>query len=356
MPLGAFRQSLYLASPVGAPAFDPGTFQGYFRASSTTNLAAYNTSNLIQVLIPHGCGTLNYVRAKRIPGTTSHIVGVSGSSAIKFYRYTPGTGFVQLSTLTAVSRTCDIAFDLVNNKIYMAATRSTTPFIAIYEADLSASVTTATQLSNPSVLPIGIPQHIRFSNNGDFLAINSSNAPFMRMYQRSGSTFTSITPPSITTRPGTRVGSVGISWNADDTSIAYVNGTGAYRISNRTGSTFSTPTQVSRSRVGSLSFNPNLLYKNVLLVSENDDGEGSGSVTYWSGVSATTTSFSSTYFAEMFQWSPDGLRTLFNTSNNRGYTTDAFNTGYTTSTAIGSLLGARNTFTIVARGFDWMYH
>jgi hypothetical protein len=352
MPLGAFNQSLNLANPVITDTI--GTYQGYFRASSSTVLNAYNTSNTSQASVTHGCGTLNYVRAKRIPGTTSHIVGVSGASAIKFYRYTPGTGFVQLSSLTATGRTCDIAFDTVNNKIYMAATRSTTPFIATYQADLSASVSSATLLSNPATLPAGTPQHIRFSNNGDFLAINHATTPFMRMYSRSGSTFTSITPPEITVAPGTFNGIVGISWNADDTSIAYTNGGTSYRISNRTDSTFSSPVATSQPDIQALAFNPNPLYKNVLLVSE--DQEGGSRAVYWNGSSVTSTTVSGTYQGEMFQWSPDGLRTLFNDGNTTGYRTDSFNTGYTTSTTIGSLLGTRNTFTIAARGFDWMYH
>jgi hypothetical protein len=354
MPLGSFRQSLYLANPVGAPAFDVGTFQGYFRSNSTSAITAYNTSNSAQSVVSHGCGTVNYVRAKRIPGTSSHIVGVSGGTAIKFYRYTPGTGFVQLSTLTAVGRTCDIAFDTVNNKIYMAATRSTSPFIQIYEADLSDTITSATLLGNPSVLPAGVPQHIRFSNNGEFLAVNHATTPFMRMYSRSGATFTSITVPDTTGAPHTLAGTVGISWNADDTSIAYINGTGAYRISNRTGSTFSTPVSTTQSSIQSVAFNPNPLYLNVLLVSE--DSNGSGRAIYWDGTSVTLTATNSTYEAQVFQWSPDGLRTLFNSAATTGYRTDAFNTGYTTSTLIGNLLGTRNTFTIAARGFDWIYY
>ena len=354
MPLGLFRQSLNLANPAGAPAFDVGTYQGYFRASSSTVLNAYNTSNVSQANVTHGCGTLNYVRAKRIPGTTSHIVGVSGSTAIKFYRYTPGTGFVQLSSLTAAGRTCDIAFDLVNNKIYMAAARSTSPVIQIQQAELSASITGILSIFAPTTIPAGTPQHIRFSNNGDFLAVNHATSPFMHMYSRSGATFTSITPPAITSAPHTSNGTVGISWNADDTSIAYVNGTGSYRISNRTGSTFSTPVSITQSSILSVAFNPNPLYKNVLLISE-ESNESSG-VRYWNGSTVTSTALSTTYSAEMFQWSPDGLRTLFNSASATGYRTDAFNTGYTTSTAIGALLGPANNFTIAARGFDWMYY
>lgn len=354
MPFGAFRQSLNLANPVITDTI--GTYQGYFRSSSTTVLNAYNTAGTSQAGVTHGCGTINYVRAKRIPGTTSHIVGVSGGTAIKFYRYTPGSGFTQLSTLTAVGRTCDIGFDTVNNKIYMAATRSTTPFIAIYEADLSNTITSSTLLSNPATIPTGNPQHIRFSNNGNFLAVNQAGTPFMRMYERSGATFTSITPPAITSTTGitSYPGSVGISWNADDTSIAYYNGTSNYRISNRTGSTFSSPVAITQSDTISLAFNPNVLYKNVLLVSENDTNRGGAR--YWNGTTVTSTTDSSTYEANMFQWSPDGLRTMFNTSATSGYRTDAFNTSYTTSTAIASLLGTRNTFTIAALGFDWMYH
>jgi len=353
MPLGAAFHSLNLANPAGAPEVDYGTYQGYFRSNSTTTLGAYNTSDNLQAQVTHGCGTLNYVRAKRIPGTSSHIVGVSGASAIKFYRYTSGT-FVQLSTLTAVGRTCDIAFDTTNNKIYMAATRSTTPFIAIYQADLSDTITSSTQLSNPSVLPAGVPQHIRFSNDGNVLLINHATTPFMRAYTRSGATFTSITPPSMGGATVTNNGIMGISWNADDTVVAYSGGVTTLRLATWNGTSFGSSNNSSQTNPYAVSFNPNPLYKNVLLVS--NDGS-SGRVYYnTSGTSVTATSATSSYYGESYQWSPDGLRTLFNQGSSIGYRTDAFNTSYTTSTVIGTLLGTRNTFTIAARGFDWMYH
>jgi hypothetical protein len=104
----------------------------------------------------------------------------------------------------------------------------------------------------------------------------------------------------------------------------------------------------------SLAFNPNPLYKNVLLVSE--DSAKSGRAVYWSGTDTTATAQNLTYYGRMYQWSPDGLRTLFNSAATTGYRTDAFNTGYTTSTLIGNLLGTRNTFTIAASGFDWIYY
>lgn len=358
MPLGAFRQSLNLANFVEAPPSgeDYGTYQGYFRASSSTVLNAYNTSDVSQASVTHGVGTLNYVRAKRIPGTTSHIVGLSGGTGTKFYRYTPGTGFVQLVSLVVAGRTNDITFDTTNNKIYMATTRSTTPFIQIYQADLSASVTSATTLSNPATLPAGVPQHIRFSNNGNFLAINHATTPFMRVYSRSGATFTSITPPTSSAAPtgiAASAGRFGISWNADDTTIAYVNSTTGFRLSNLSGSTFSSPVSVTTTTdIGCVAFNPNPLYKDVLLVSESTV---QGRVYYWNGSSQISTTGLSDYLTETFQWSPDGLRTLFNRSAN-GFRTDTFNTSYTTSSNIENLLGTDNVFTLAARGFDWMFH
>jgi hypothetical protein len=363
MPLGAFRQSLNLANPAGAPAVDYGTYQGYFRSSSSTVLTAYNTSNASQASVTHGCGTVQYVRARRIPGTTSHIVGIAGGSASKFYRYTPGTGFVQLANLTAVGRTCDIAFDTVNNKIYMANSRTATPFVALWEANLSASVTTATQLGNPAVIPTAAVQSLRFSPDGLVLATINAGAttPLMRVYTRSGSTFTSVTAPTNIDTPTTGGGQYTLSWNADSTALAYGNSTdGGVRITKWTGSSFGSTVAASLGTgkdLASTAFNPNPSYSNIILVSEEADEQSAAYYYNFNANTIATTSLSSggTYSMENAQWSPDGLKVFLQGSSTGGRIFDLV-TSYTTTTAIATLLGTGTALTTSSRGFDWMYH
>jgi len=360
MPLGVAFHSLNLANPVAT--VDYGTYQGYFRSSSSTVLNAYNTAGTSQASVTHGCGTVAYIRARRIPGTTSHIVGIAGGSASKFYRYTPGSGFTQLANLTAVGRTCDIAFDTANNKIYMANSRTTTPFIALWEADLSASVTTATQLGNPSVIPTAAVQSLRFSPNGLTLAtINTTTTPLMRVYTRSGSTFTSVTAPSLVGSPSTGTGQYTLSWNADSTALAYEDdNTNGVRITKWTGSSFGSTVATTLGTgltLASPSFNPNPSYSNIILVSESSDEESAAYYYNFAANTIATTAFNTNanYQMENAQWSPDGLKVFLQSGGSGGRVFDLV-TSYTTTTAIATLLGTGTALNTQSRGFDWMYH
>lgn len=358
MPLGAFRQSLNLANPVAT--IDYGTYQGFFRSSGSSTVAAYNTANTNLGSVTHGCGTVAAIRARRIPGTTSHIVGIFGATASKFYRYTSGS-FTQLASMTAVGRHGDIAFDLTTNKIYMVATRSTTPFIQIYEADLSSSVTTSTLLSNPATLPAGAPQSVKFSPNGLALAVNHAVTPFMRVYTRSGTTFTSVTVPTISSGPDTGTGTVGLGWNADGTALAYAVGSAGNEqisITKWTDSAF-TGSAVSTTGANAFytaAFNPNPTYANILLISTSNTDAGTASYYNFASHSLVTTSTGNLNFVtEYAHWSPDGLKVFLQENGTIGRIYD-LNTGYTTSSAIASLLTGLVTRSLVTRGFDWMYH
>lgn len=358
MPLGSFRHSLNLANPVAT--VDYGTYQGYFRPSSSTVLNAYNTAGTSQSTVTHGCGTVAYIRARRIPGTTSHIVGVSGATASKFYRYTPGTGFVQLASFTASGRSCDIAFDTTNSKIYMAASRSTTPFVQIYQADLSATVTTSTQLGNPSVLPAASVNTVKFSPNGLVLAtLGTSGSPLMRVYTRSGSTFTSVTAPTSVGQVNEATGHYGLSWNADSTALAYMDDVAlGLRITKWTGSAFGGTVAVSPFiDCDSMAFNPNPSYSNIILVS--DEANEYGAAFYYNfalnSIVTSSQNSSPSYQMEHAQWSPDGLKVFLQHSSSAGRTFD-LNTSYSSGNAIATLLGSGTTMTLNARGFDWMYH
>jgi hypothetical protein len=360
MPLGAFRQSLYLANPAGAPADNYGTYQGYFRPSSSTILNAYNTASVSQASVTHSCGTLNYIRAKRIPGTTSHIVGVSGSAASKFYRYTPGTGFVQLgSAVSVASRSCDIAFDIDLNVIYMVSTRSTTPFITLRTTELSATTSSSNILSNPSVLPTGTPQTVRYSPDGKLLAVNHAITPFLRVYTRSGDTYTTITNPTGPIAPQTGDGMQHLDWSADSTDLVHRVSTTAsnqIRVSNWTGSAWSPQTLQSRNfSPTALAFNPNPLYSNILLAgAETSLFFYDLSTNSFTGTSSQNTNVE--YQSYQYKWSPDGLKLAIQNSTTQVRVFN-LNTSYTTSSTVSELLGGvGQIIPNAAYGFDWMYH
>lgn len=352
MPLGISRQSLNLANPV---ADSIGTYQGYFRSSSATVLNAYNTAGTSQGSVTHGCGTVSFIRARRIPGTTSHIVGVSGATAAKFYRYTAGT-FTQLATFAANSRHCDITFDTTNNKIYMVANRSTTPFIQLYEATLSDSITTATLLSNPVELPQSADA-VRFSPSGLLLAVKDGGNSGV-FYTRSGSTFSNVAMPANIGFSSGGNGHFGLSFNALSNAIAFPSSETDVRAAFWNGTAFANNVNavISSAQLASVSFNPNPSYANIMLVS--DDTNESGAAFYYSfptAISTTGFNANSQYQMENAQWSPDGLKVFLQHTSSTGRIFD-LNTSYGTGTPIATLLGAGTAQAIGARGFDWMYH
>lgn len=356
MPLGIFRQSLNLANPVVTDTV--GTWQGYFRSSSSTAVNAYNTANTSQGSVTHGCGTVAFIRARKIPFTTSHIVGIFGSTASKFYRYTAGT-FTQLASMTAVGRHGDITFDTTTNKIYMVMTRTTSPYIQIYEADMSASVTTSTLLSNPATLPAGDTQSVRFTPDGSALAVLHAGSPYLTVYNRSGTTFTAVgSVPSITAAPDLGSGTVGLSWYANGLALAYENA-GRINLNRWTGTAFIGTPILAMASSYTAAFNPNINYANILLVSTTTSPDD-GAVNYYTfgnpgTISTTTANTGIAYQTEFAQWSPDGLKVYTGDSASAGYIHD-LNTSYTTGTAIASLLTNSTSRSSSSRGFDWMYH
>jgi len=83
--------------------------------------------------------------------------------------------------------------DFSNDNTYLAcAVYNRTPYIYIYKR----SGDTFTKLSNPSTLPTGSANRIKFSNNYIYLAITHATTPFVTIYKRSGDTFTKLSNPS----------------------------------------------------------------------------------------------------------------------------------------------------------------
>lgn len=357
---------------LASTGIDYGTYQGYFRSQNSTVLNAYNTAGTVVSSITHNCGTLASIRAKRIPGTQSHIVGVCGSTLTKFYRYTPGAGFIQLVTTTVPGRHCDITFDIPNNLIYMAATRPSSPFIQLYKASMSDTITSVSTLSTPATVPGtgAVVQSVVFSPDSLALAMNFSVSPYMITYTRSGDTFTAVgtVPNGITTSPDTGTGTESLSWNANGTALAYTKSTASsggaaiikWNGSNYTGTGLDLPDETSTNISSlALSFNPNPRFSNILLAAYSNAGGDDGSAKYYDynnhSLSSTTSNSATQYQMEYARWSPDGLRVFLQDSATLGYTY-TLNTSYNGATPIASLLTGAVSQTLGARGFDWMYY
>lgn len=98
---------------------------------------------------------------------------------------------------------------------------------------LTRSGTTLTKLSNPASLPANTGEVVRWSPNGEFLAVGNSNtSPYLTVYERSGSTFTKLSNPA--TLPDDTV--LTAEWSPNGQFLA-VGGLSALRVYELSGST-----------------------------------------------------------------------------------------------------------------------
>jgi hypothetical protein len=353
MPLGAFRQSLHLSNLNLDFSAIYGSYQGYFACNTATTLAAYNTAGTVLHSVTHGVGTSSQqIRSKRIPGTTSQIVIITGDSAGKIYRYTPGTGFVQLVNLAVTTRGCDIAFDTVNSRIYMVMTRSGTPFIQIYDAPMNATITSVGTLASPATLPTGTPAQVRFSNNSNALAVNHNISPFLTVYTRSGTTFTSITVPNTgTAAPITTSRHHHLSWNANTTALIDRASATTIRLWSFNGTALTNQGTTSFDGA-SLSFNPNPQFANLILA---NNANNEVRAFYNLGTSITTTAAATGIITRQPYWSPDGTRVALSTSISA---VDLYSVSspYNTTSVFSDFFTFNQTISIGNVGFDWMYY
>lgn len=95
---------------------------------------------------------------------------------------------------------------------YFASAHATTaPYLVIYKR----SGNTFTKLATPATTPTGNAQKLKFSPDGNYLAVPHSSSPFITVYKRTGDTFTKLTNP--TTLPvGT---ATSVAWASDSKSF-----------------------------------------------------------------------------------------------------------------------------------------
>lgn len=95
---------------------------------------------------------------------------------------------------------------------YFAIGASTTsPYVAIYKRSGNSFI----KLANPDVLPTGGVQKLKFSPDGNYLAVPHSASPFVTVYKRSGDIFTKIANPA-TLPTGT---GISLAWTSDSLTL-----------------------------------------------------------------------------------------------------------------------------------------
>lgn len=92
------------------------------------------------------------------------------------------------------------------------------PYLAIYKR----SGNTFTKLATPATTPTGGAQKLKFSPDGNYLAVPHSSSPFITVYKRTGDTFTKLTNP--TTLPVGNANSV--AWASDSKSFIVTSSAG----------------------------------------------------------------------------------------------------------------------------------
>lgn len=110
------------------------------------------------------------------------------------------------------------------NGEFLALGSVTTPYIDIYQVSGSGG-TPFTKLANPGTLPTGAVSDIAWSPCGDFLACAHTTTPSITIYQRSGNTFTKLSDPAVipTTASSTLFGTnIAFSPNSDFLVMTYV--------------------------------------------------------------------------------------------------------------------------------------
>ena len=106
------------------------------------------------------------------------------------------------------------------NGEFLALGSSSTPYIDIYQY---SPLTGFTKLSDPGTIPTGAVLDVEWSPCGDFLAITTTATPYIIIYQRIGNTFTKLSDPaSIPSGYSAVVGlKVAFSPNSDFLALTY---------------------------------------------------------------------------------------------------------------------------------------
>lgn len=109
------------------------------------------------------------------------------SSFIRFYKYN-GTKFEEDFNLnTGLAAIYSLTYS--KNKNYFAVGSDASPYLRVY----SRSGSTYTALSTPASIPLGSGRGVSFGVNDNFLGVAHANSPYAQMYTFDGTTLTNLT-------------------------------------------------------------------------------------------------------------------------------------------------------------------
>ena len=113
------------------------------------------------------------------------VVGIT--SAVHLAYSFDGTTFQQGASVGSYTASTNSEFD--PSKTYLAVATASSPFMRVYKR----SGSTYTLLSTPASIPASTGRGVAWSPDGSYLAIAHTNAPFLQIYSRSGDIFTNLT-------------------------------------------------------------------------------------------------------------------------------------------------------------------
>lgn len=379
MPIGAFNQSLNLASPV---ITDSRIFRGFVRSLNSTQIAFFNTAGTqTGAAQTHGCGTLQIIRTMKLPNSNDQIIAMGGSSGRRVYHFNTTTNvYTSIYNSTAITNitTCDITFNTANDKFYVAwgaNTTTTTNRVRLSTGTLSAPTTamSETGLADPGAAPFSSA----WTANGNLLAVRTGTT--IRTYFRAAGDTMALNSTSITLTGGNAGAAYeDISWNAAGTILMAADENDRILTrytSNSTGTltsptTFTVPTPATGADRPIVAFNPNPAFSNVLAVGIRGafPTTGLSGLTFMyfadGGAGDLNSSPGNTGYVDLantnavrqVRWSPTGDRLIIiYQANNRHYPF-TYSEGSTATVATSN-----NSFTQVTSGvtdyaFDWIYY
>ena len=190
----------------------------------------------------------------------TYLAVTTDTTAVFIYKKN-GTNYEYLTSITAgVGVTSGVSFS--SDETYLAITGATSSYIKVFKR----SGDTFTALSNPTILPTGAAYGgCAFSPDGNYLAVLHLTTPWVTIYKRSGDVFTKLANPSIL--PGINVGqySSNIEFDPSSSFLAITTYTASpfimiYSISNDVFAKLPNPSTIPSSTVGGCAFSDDGLY------------------------------------------------------------------------------------------------
>lgn len=122
------------------------------------------------------------------PDDLSFAVAMTGGDNLALYNFSSALGtFTQLSSPSSLPGAGTNGVAWSPNGLYLAFAIGSAPYLIVYQR----SGSTYTALTAPSSQPAGVAQGVSWSPNGEFLAVVGQTTPYIQIYQTSSSSLPS---------------------------------------------------------------------------------------------------------------------------------------------------------------------